>query len=152
MSAYEYRHVVGFGETNLVGNVYFAHIVGWQGRCRELFLRDHAPTTLQRLRDDLVLVTTNVSCRFFAEIFALDEIAVEMVLDDAVDNRLAMRFRYTRESPGGHPQLVADGAQEIACLRRDPDLGLVPEPVPTDLRHAAEAYTLPERSTPAWAR
>ena len=42
MRAYEYRHVVGFEETNLVGNVYFARFVSWQGRCRELFLRDHA--------------------------------------------------------------------------------------------------------------
>ena len=31
---YEYRHVVGFEETNLVGNVYYVNYVRWQGRCR----------------------------------------------------------------------------------------------------------------------
>ena len=34
MRAYEYRHVVGFEETNLIGNVYYANHVRWQGRCR----------------------------------------------------------------------------------------------------------------------
>ena len=38
MRAFEYRHVVSFEETNLVGNVYFANHLSWQGRCRELFL------------------------------------------------------------------------------------------------------------------
>ena len=28
---YEYRHVVGFEETNLVGNVYFVNHLRWQG-------------------------------------------------------------------------------------------------------------------------
>ena len=43
MRAFEYRHVVGFEETNLVGNVYYANHVRWQGRVRELFLRGRAP-------------------------------------------------------------------------------------------------------------
>ena len=43
MRYYEYRHVVTFRETNLVGNVYYTNHLEWQGRCRELFLRDHAP-------------------------------------------------------------------------------------------------------------
>jgi enediyne biosynthesis thioesterase len=34
MLSYEMRYVVGFEETNVVGNVYYAHHVRWQGRCR----------------------------------------------------------------------------------------------------------------------
>ena len=30
---YEYRHLVGFEETDLVGNVYYVNYVRWQGRC-----------------------------------------------------------------------------------------------------------------------
>ena len=40
---YEYRHLVTFQETNLVGNVYYANHISWQGRVRELFLRMHPP-------------------------------------------------------------------------------------------------------------
>ncbi len=43
MRAFEYHHVVGFEETNLVGNVYYANYIRWQGRCREFFLRERAP-------------------------------------------------------------------------------------------------------------
>ena len=43
---YEIRHTVGFEETNLVGNVYYVNYLRWQGRCREMFLRDHAPASL----------------------------------------------------------------------------------------------------------
>ena len=35
---YEYPHMVGFEETNLVGNVYYVNYLRWQGRCREMFL------------------------------------------------------------------------------------------------------------------
>ena len=48
---YEYRHVVGFEETNLVGNVYYVNYVRWQGRCREMFLLEHAPSVLDELRE-----------------------------------------------------------------------------------------------------
>ena len=37
MRSYEYRHVVAFEETNLVGNVYYVNHLRWQGRCREMF-------------------------------------------------------------------------------------------------------------------
>ena len=55
MRAYEYRHVVGFEETNLVGNVYFTEHLRWQGRCREMFLKEHAPEVLaERLEQGLL--------------------------------------------------------------------------------------------------
>lgn len=43
---YTIQHLVTFDETNLVGNVYFAHYLRWQGHCRERFLADHAPGVL----------------------------------------------------------------------------------------------------------
>ena len=34
MRAYEYTHIVGFEETNLVGNVYYANQVRYKGGAR----------------------------------------------------------------------------------------------------------------------
>ena len=136
--AYEYRHVVGFEETNLVGNVYYAHHVRWQGRCRELFLREHAPEVLRQLADGLALVTTRVSCEYFAELAALDEVAVRMRLGAVAQNRVSMRFEYWRGGAGGE-ELVARGEQEVACMRRD-GAGLAPAPVPDALRRALAPY------------
>src|SRR6266511_3477044 len=50
---YEYRHVVGFEETNIVGNVYYVNYLRWQGRCREMFLREKASAVLEDLLDQL---------------------------------------------------------------------------------------------------
>jgi enediyne biosynthesis thioesterase len=134
MRAYEYEHTVGFQETNLVGNVYYAHFVSWQGRCRELFLRDHAPTVLDDLAGDLRLVTTHVSCDYFAELRGLDTVLMRMTLSRLTRGRIAMRFEYLRDG-----ELVARGAQEVVCLRAAGD-SFVPAPVPEPLRAALIPY------------
>jgi enediyne core biosynthesis thioesterase len=136
---YEYRHVVAFEETNLVGNVYFAHYVSWQGRCRELFLRDHAPGVLHELARDLRLVTTRASCDYFAELFAFDEVVVRMTLRGLSQTRIAMSFEYFRRGADGD-ELVARGEQEAACLRATPDGPPRPERIPVELQEALDGY------------
>src|SRR5215212_4355338 len=106
MQAYEYRHTVGFEETNLVGNVYYTNHVRWQGRCREMFLRDHAPEILDELADGLHLVTTKVSCEYLSELFALDEVVIRMRLGGLTQNRISMLFEYWRRTGQGE-ELVA---------------------------------------------
>ncbi|HLK54836.1 MAG TPA: acyl-CoA thioesterase, partial [Candidatus Angelobacter sp.] len=61
MRAYEYRHVVGFEETNLVGNVYYVSHLRWQGRAREMFLHEHVPEILTEFERGLALITLNCS-------------------------------------------------------------------------------------------
>lgn len=134
MRAYEYRHVVGFEETNLIGNVYYANHVRWQGRCREMFLRDRAPEVIEALKHGLVLVTTRVSCEFMAELFAFDEITLRMRLGELVQNRITMNFEYWRDE-----ELVARGEQQVACMQRE-GKQVVPVPVPTQLREALREY------------
>ena len=41
---FEIRHQVAFEETNLVGNVYYTNFLRWQGRTREMFLAQKAPS------------------------------------------------------------------------------------------------------------
>ena len=134
MRAYEYRHVVGFEETNLIGNVYYANHVRWQGRCREMFLRDRAPEVIEALKYGLVLVTTRDSCEFMAELFAFDEITLRMRLGELAQNRITMNFEYWRGE-----ELVARGEQQVACMQRE-GKQVVPVPVPTQLREALREY------------
>jgi enediyne biosynthesis thioesterase len=135
---YEYRHVVGLEETNLVGNVYFVNHIRWQGRCREMFLRDHAPEVLQRLLDDLSLVTVSCGCNYLAELTALDEISIRLYLQGMAQNRIALRFEYWRVNRGPE-ELVAEGTQEIACIRRAGSV-LEVEEVPAELKRALAPY------------
>jgi enediyne biosynthesis thioesterase len=138
MRPYEYRHVVCFAETNVVGNVYFAHHVGWQGRCRELFLREHAPEVLAELDRGLALVTTRVSCDYYQEIGALDDILIRMYATLLTQNRVTMSFEYFRVTDGGE-QLVARGEQQIACMRRQGGR-MTAAPLPVALKEALECY------------
>ncbi len=138
MRAYEYKHIVGFEETNLVGNVYFANHVRWQGACREMFLREHAPSILQDLSNGLALITTQVSCDYLAEVLAFDEITLRMRLENISQNRVTMAFDYwrTNDRPA---ELVARGKQQIACMQRQGGQ-LAPIPVPKALREALRPY------------
>lgn len=134
MRAYEYRHIVGFEETNLIGNVYYANHVRWQGRCREMFLRDRAPAIIEALKYGLVMVTTRVSCEFMAELVAFDEVILRMRLGELAQNRITMNFEYWRGE-----ELVARGEQQVACMQREGEQ-VVPVPVPPQLREALKEY------------
>lgn len=136
--SYCYRHTVSFEETNIVGNVYFTRHLSWQGRCRELFLREHAPEILDELRRDLRLVTLNVNCEYFAELHALDDVEIRMWLVHLRRHRIKLGFDYLLQREGS-TLLVARGFQEIGCMRHTAE-GLVPSTVPPDLAAALAAF------------
>lgn len=138
MLAFEHRHIVGFEETNLVGNVYFVNHLRWQGQCREMFLRNHAPEILKDLTQGLVLATVRCSCDYLAELSAFDAVVLRMRLGEIVQNRLTLLFEYWREVGSGE-ELVARGEQQIACMRREAER-TVPIPIPVTLREALRPY------------
>jgi enediyne biosynthesis thioesterase len=136
--AFEYRHVVGFEETNLIGNVYYVNHLRWQGRCREMFLREHAPEVLEQIARGLSLATVRCACDYLAELAAFDEIIVRMRLGALTQSRLTLLFEYWRRADEGE-ELVARGEQQIACMRRDGER-LLPAPVPDALREALRPF------------
>ncbi|GLY00481.1 MULTISPECIES: acyl-CoA thioesterase [Actinoplanes] len=136
---YEYPHTVGFEETNIVGNVYYVNYLRWQGRCREMFLKTHAPDVLTDLRDGLKLFTLRVDCEFFAEITAFDELSIRMRLVELGQTQLEFGFDYVRLDPAGGETLVARGSQRVACMR-GPNTRTVPTRVPEELAAALEPY------------
>jgi len=137
--AYEYRHIVGFEETNLIGNVYYVNHLSWQGRAREMFLREHAPAILAELSRGLSLATLRVSCDYIAELAAFDEVLIRMRLGELTQSRMTLLFEYWRAGKSGE-ELVARGEQQIACLRREGER-LMPIPVPKVLRDALIPYS-----------
>lgn len=137
---YEYRHLVGFEETNLVGNVYYVNYLSWQGRCREMFLREHAPDVLEEIRDDLKLFTLKCECEFLAEITAFDDLSIRMRLEDLTQTQIQFAFDYVRLRDGLE-DLVARGRQRVACMR-GPNTDTRPAKVPATLRKALEPYSM----------
>jgi enediyne biosynthesis thioesterase len=133
--AFDYRHLVSFEETNLMGNVYFVRHLSWQGRCREMFLREHAPSVLRELKEGLRLVTLSVSCEYFIQLNPFDEVAIEMRLACLRQHRIGLDFDYRVQN-----ELVAQGKHEVACMRLL-DGRLTPVKPPTAMLSALEAYT-----------
>jgi enediyne biosynthesis thioesterase len=139
MRSYEYHHFVTFQDTNVVGNVYYTHHLAWQGRCRELFLRDHAPEVIGELASGLSLATVRCSCEYFTELLVFDEIIIRMRLAELVQNRVTLAFEYWRRR-GETEDLVARGEQQVACMLREGER-LTPTPVPKALREALANYS-----------
>jgi enediyne biosynthesis thioesterase len=135
---YELRHLVGFEETNLVGNVYYVNYLRWQGRCREMFLLEKAPDVLDDIKGDLKLFTLKVDCEFFAELTAFDELAIRMRLEDLTQTQIEFAFDYVR-TRDGVDELVARGRQRVACMR-GPNTATRPTRVPESLRSALSGY------------
>lgn len=134
MRYYEYRHIVGFQETNLIGNVYYVHYLAWQGRCREMFLHDHAPGVLADIANGLKLATVSVSCEYEEELLAFDRVAIRMSLGTLKPSGMTLRFTYVKLGEE-RETVVARGEMEIACLR-----GTAMVPVPEELREALRPY------------
>jgi enediyne biosynthesis thioesterase len=148
---YEHRHVVGFEETNVVGNVYFVNHLRWQGRCREMFLRDHAPAVLDEIRAGLKLLTLKVECEYFGELAALDVIAIRMRLVELTRTQLVVAFDYVRLE-GEEERLIARGRQRLACVRGSA-AGARPVPLPEPLTRALAPYGSPApHAAPALVR
>ena len=137
---YEYRHLVGFEETNLVGNVYYVNYLRWQGRTREMFLLEKAPDVLADIRDDLKLFTLKVECEFLAEIWAFDQLSIRMRLEDLTQTQIGFAFDYVKLHEGLEI-LVGRGRQRIACMR-GPNGNTKPSKVPESLREALSNYEL----------
>ncbi|WP_433334783.1 acyl-CoA thioesterase [Spirillospora sp. CA-294931] len=135
---FEVRHIVGLDETNVVGNVYFAHFVRWQGRCRELFLRERVPGLIAELGAGLKIFTLSCSCEYLAEVFAFDEIAVRMRLAELSQTQVAFMFDYMRVR-GEAEELVATGRQRVLCMRAEGD-GMRPARVPAAFRRALTPF------------
>jgi enediyne core biosynthesis thioesterase len=142
MKYFEYRHRVGFEETNLVGNVYFTHYLSWQGRCREMFLCQHSPELLEEISHGLALVTARVACTYYRELTAFDEVAIRMHAAAIASGRLTMVYQYFRLGLEGDEELVAEGEQEVVCMRRFENR-TEPVPLPPGLREAVELYMSP---------
>jgi enediyne core biosynthesis thioesterase len=136
---YEIRHTVGFEETNFVGNVYYTNYLKWQGRCREMFLKEQAPDVLTELMEDLKLFTLKVECEFFSEITAFDELSVRMQLEELTQTQIQFKFDYVKLVDEVE-FLIARGRQRIACMR-GPNNDTVPVRVPAGLREALAPYT-----------
>ncbi|MDI2128459.1 acyl-CoA thioesterase [Yinghuangia seranimata] len=151
MDAYEFRHIVTFEDTDLLGNVNFVNYLSWQGRARELFLRDFASGVVAGFGGGVRLLTVNCGCTFLKELTVFDEVVVRMRLTELGQTQMVMGFEYWRQLPSGGEELVATGEQRCACVQPDATGRMVPARVPQEMRQILD-LTKPAAGSPAWLR
>jgi|SRR5690606_10438487 len=141
MNYFKFDHIVSFEETNIVGNVYYANYVRWQGKCREMFLKEYSPDVLKQLSKGLYLVTTKVFCEYLSELFAFDRVQIRMFSGGTSHNKVKMNFEYWKVDENSNLlELVCRGEQEIACLQKQANDTLEPIAVPDTLYKALKKF------------
>jgi enediyne biosynthesis thioesterase len=93
---------------------------------------------LEQLNKNLVMVTTRVSCEYFNELFAFDEVDVRMRAGAITESRVTMLFDYVCKRDNGE-ELMARGEQQIACMLKK-NGNTVSTPIPKSLREALNPY------------
>jgi enediyne biosynthesis thioesterase len=129
---FEYRLHIGFQETNVVGNVYFANYFLWQGKCREDFLRRFAPRVVDEFKAGFGMITRDCSCVFHEEAFAFDGILIRMGLDRLMRTGMSMTFDYYRAADAlGQFEptltLLAQGRQTTLWTNPEHRVSLLPD-------------------------
>ena len=148
MRSYQYEHLVSFEETNALGNVYFSNFLKWQGICRERFLKDFAPEVIDEFVEKLKIATLSCSCSYYWELYAFDQIVIEMSInhsrpfDEMRDaGVLRLTFKYWK-SESDERLLAAEGEQQIAFLYAQDPPGWERGPIPSALQVALIPFGL----------
>ncbi len=137
---FEYRFNTTFEETNLVGNIYFANYVVWQGKCREMFLYENCPDVIDKISNGLALITLDLSVRYIGQLHAFDKVVMRMSLESQSASRLLMYFRYYKET-GEELTLICEGSQATAAMREE-NGQMVPVPFPDSMFEVFEQYEI----------
>jgi enediyne biosynthesis thioesterase len=137
---FETSFVTTFADTNLVGNVYFANYVLWQGKCRELFLHEFCPNVAQEIEAGHALVTLDLSCRYVEQLRALEKVVIRMNVEELSDTRMLMSFHYYRVD-GSSYTLVCQSHQSVASMRYV-EGEFVTVPFPATMSDAIRTYHL----------
>ncbi|MCK6546379.1 acyl-CoA thioesterase [Myxococcota bacterium] len=107
---------VTFADTNVVGNVYFANYILWQGKCREIFFAEVCPGMRRDVEEGLLLVTLDLGCRYIEQLHALDRVVMRMNVESLSESRMMMNFKYYRVDADGE-KLVCESHQSVAAMR-----------------------------------
>ncbi len=129
---YQHRHLVTFGDTNIVGNVYFANYFHWQGACREALMAETYPEFANDLRRGFGLITEFAHIDFLQESRLFDKVVVCMTVSDLSRTRIEFEFEFTREKDS---VLLARGKQAVVWINQQHRPSLMPDKLYDSVAH-----------------
>ena len=117
-------------------------LIGLQGKCRELFLIEHAEATLRLVVERaLLLQTTTASLDMLQPLpNTVSDVRVDMRLESIKCGQMTVRFDYFAELRDGTRFHFAKGLQKMSS-KHQRGSAVVPCPFPTDLLIALREFT-----------
>ncbi len=109
-----HRITATYGDTNSVGNIYFANYFMWVGKTRELFFR-HCMPDFDLKKTDFYILTRSFTHKFLQEAREFDEITVKMHISSF--NRKFVTMAHTIETADG--SLLGKGEQSLMFVQSD---------------------------------
>jgi len=137
---YDYRKIITLGDTNALGNVYFAEYFVMQGATREQWVRECVPDGLDHLRRGLVLSTKSAHCEYRKPFYPFDITLCRMHFENLRRVSVKLVFEVFEESSAvlhahGWQVVVFKDAHRKTCE------------MPTSFRDAARELLWPASKT-----
>jgi enediyne polyketide synthase len=108
-------------DSNLVGNLYFGNYSAWQGRLRDQFLHDIAPSCFTPEKIGGQLECLSFSTHHLREAMPFDNIEASMYLKGLYPGALDLWFEYHRVGTNGTREKLAVGEHRVALVSASGD-------------------------------
>lgn len=128
---HEITHMVTFAETNVVGNVYFAHHFFWQGIARESLLAMFYPEFAIDVKEGFGLITDYASMDFSHEARVFDSVQLRTTVTSLTRSRVEFEFEFIREKDG---LLLSRGKQAVVWVNPQQRPSLMPDKLHRSIR------------------
>jgi enediyne biosynthesis thioesterase len=121
---FDNRHLVTFGDTNVVGNVYFANYFRWMGECREAIMALYYPEFEEDLRRGFGLITEFAHIDYHQEARLFDSVVVRLTITSLSRTRVEFAFEFIRAKD---QELLAKGRQAVVWVNAQKRPALMPD-------------------------
>ncbi len=120
---YEYRSVIGIGDTNFFQHADFSVYFNLQSIVRGLWVRDAVQNGIESLMNDYYLITKSANCEFIRDFRLFDEVLVTMQVLNIKHVSTDILFCYYNAST---MELHAKGYQKIVFSDKQCKLCTIP--------------------------
>jgi len=131
-------------DSNIVGNIYFAHYYTWLGHTRDRYFYQLIPEYYRGIGEKGELLCIECKVNHLREAMPFDRILVTMALKKLTSAHVVLYFEFFRQEINGNKSKLAYGEQTNVWVKRDskgkPEAAPFPKPVKKALRQAIEEY------------
>lgn len=122
---FEYRSTVTVGDTNVLGNMYFANYFKLQGAAREMWFHERIDPGFSCFADGLIVVTSSADCDYFKDFYLTNRILIQLQVESIGKASVELLFSFFSEDT---LELHAVGRQKLVFADQSHRICRIPAP------------------------